>query len=94
MTIVYDHRGTGQSDKPKSPPYSTRQFAADAIAILDEIGVERAHIYGISMGGRIGQWLAIDYPTRVGALILGCTTPGNAHGVVRPADVDQKMQAR
>jgi pimeloyl-ACP methyl ester carboxylesterase len=46
------------------------------------------------MGGRICQWLAIDYPERVGAVVLGCTTPGDAHGVKRPAEVDAKMRNR
>ncbi|GIW13483.1 MAG: alpha/beta hydrolase [Tepidiforma sp.] len=92
--IVYDHRGTGLSDKPKAPPYTTRMLAADAVALLDHLGIGRAHIYGISMGGRICQWLAIDYPERVGAVVLGCTTPGDAHGVKRPAEVDEKMRNR
>ena len=92
MTIVFDDRGSGLSDKPKSPPYTTRGFAQDAIAILDDLGVDRAHIYGISMGGRVCQWLAIDHPARIGSVVLGCTTPGNAHGVVRPEEVNQKMQ--
>jgi pimeloyl-ACP methyl ester carboxylesterase len=86
--IVFDHRGTGDSDKPEAPGYSTRGFAADAVAILDELGVARAHVYGVSMGGRIGQWLAIDHAARVGGLVLGCTTPGNAHGVRRPPEID------
>jgi pimeloyl-ACP methyl ester carboxylesterase len=86
--IVFDHRGTGESDKPGQPAYSTRGFAGDAIAVLDAVGVARAHVYGVSMGGRIGQWMAIDHPARLGALVLGCTTPGNAHGVRRPPEVD------
>lgn len=90
--IVFDHRGTGQSDKPTEPPYSTRGFAQDAISILDSLGIARAHAYGISMGGRICQWLGIDFADRIGALILGCTTPGNAHGVRRPAEVDAAFQ--
>jgi len=89
--IVYDHRGTGQSDKPEAPPYTTRGFADDAVAILDHLGIARAHAYGISMGGRIGQWLGIAHPDRLGALVLGCTTPGNAHGVRRPPEVDAAM---
>lgn len=86
--VVFDHRGTGDSDKPAEPPYSTRGFAGDAVAILDELGVARAHVYGISMGGRIAQCLATYHAGRVGALVLGCTTPGNAHGVRRPPEVD------
>lgn len=92
--IVWDHRGTGASDKPKSPPYSTQGFAADAIALLDHLGIPKAHAYGISMGGRIVQWLGISHPDRVGALVLGATTPGNAHGVARAADVDGRMAQR
>ena len=92
QVIVYDHRGTGQSDKPEQPPYSTRGFAQDAIAILDHLGIARAHAYGISMGGRICQWLGIDHGDRLGALVLGCTTPGNAHGVRRPPEVDADMR--
>jgi 3-oxoadipate enol-lactonase len=86
--IVYDNRGTGQSDKPAEPPYTTRGFAQDAVALLDHLGIARAHAYGHSMGGRICQWLGIDHGNRVGALVLGATTPGNAHGVKRPAEVD------
>lgn len=92
--IVYDHRGTGQSDKPLEPEYSTRGFAADAVALLDHLGIERAHAYGISMGGRICQWLAIEHAVRVGAVVLGCTTPGNAHGVARPPEVNARMANR
>lgn len=89
--IVYDHRGTGESDKPMEPPYSTRGFAQDAVALLNHLHIQRAHAYGISMGGRICQWLGIDYPDRIGALVLGCTTPGNAHGIARSAEVNARM---
>lgn len=93
--IVYDHRGTGQSDKPGLPPYSTRGFAQDAVWLLDSLEIARAHVYGHSMGGMIGQWLGITYANRVGTLVLGATTPGNllgaitpnAHGIPRPAEI-------
>jgi len=86
--VTFDHRGTGDSDKPEAPPYSTRGFAGDAIAVLDHLGIGRAHAYGMSMGGRICQWLGIEHAARIRALVLGCTTPGNAHGARRPAHVD------
>jgi pimeloyl-ACP methyl ester carboxylesterase len=89
--VTFDHRGTGDSGKPEAPPYSTRGFAADAIAVLDELRIARAHAYGMSMGGRIGQWLGIDHASRLGALVLGCTTPGNAHGVRRSPDIDPAL---
>jgi len=90
--IIYDHRGTGQSDKPEHPPYSTRGFAQDAVAILDHLDIQRAHAYGISMGGRICQWLGIDHPSRIGSLVLGCTTPGNTHGVPRQPEMDAALR--
>ena len=67
--------------------YGTRRFAADAVAVLDALGVERAHVYGTSMGGKVAQWLAIDHPDRVGALVLGCTTPGGPDGLVAGPEV-------
>jgi pimeloyl-ACP methyl ester carboxylesterase len=89
QVIVYDLRGTGLSDKPEQPPYTTRGFANDAIAILDAIGLKRAHAYGVSMGGAIAQWLGIDHGDRLGALVLGCSTAGVTHGVRR----SEEMQA-
>jgi 3-oxoadipate enol-lactonase len=86
--IRWDHRGTGASDKPRRPPYSIEGFAADAIALLDHLGIDRAHAYGVSMGGRICQRLAISHPDRLGAVVLGCTTPGNRHGVRRPPEAE------
>jgi len=92
--IVFDHRGTGESDKPREPAYSTRGFARDVVGLLDHLGIARAHAYGISMGGRICQWLGIDHGSRIGGLVLGCTTPGNTHGVARSVEVDAHMANR
>ncbi len=64
QVTVFDWRGTGQSDKPQQPPYSTRGFAQDVIALLDAVSIERSHVFGVSMGGRVGQWLGIDYSDR------------------------------
>ena len=91
--IVWDYRGTGQSDKPQEPPYSTRNFAADAVAVLDACGHARAHVYGFSMGGRVAQWFAINYGSRLGSLVLGATSPGNRHGVARNPDVDKALRS-
>lgn len=92
QVVVYDQRGTGQSDKPEQPPYSTRMFARDAIAILNHLQISKAHVYGVSMGGAIGQWLGIDYADRVGALIIACSTAGASHGV-RPSEETRAIMA-
>jgi pimeloyl-ACP methyl ester carboxylesterase len=85
-TITLDYRGTGESDKP-DVPYSTPGFATDVLAVLDDLGIDRAHVYGTSMGGRVAQWLAADHQDRVGALILGCTSPGGPHSIERDNEV-------
>ncbi len=89
-TITVDYRGTGDSGKPDQP-YSTRGFAADVISVLDELGVERADVYGTSMGGRVAQWLAALHPGRVRRLVLGCTSPGGPHATERDADVRRAL---
>lgn len=73
--LTFDHRGTG--DSPASTDrYSTRLFAADAVALLDALGLPAAHIVGHSMGGRVAQWMALDRPDRVRTLVLAATGPG------------------
>src|ERR1700751_2435343 len=72
-TITFDNRGAGRSDVPAGP-YPIATMASDAAAVLDAAGVERAHLYGVSIGGMI----ALQYPRRVKSLILGCTASGGA----------------
>lgn len=90
-TVTMDWRGTGDSDKPDTDSYGTRDLAADAIAVLDALGTESVLLYGTSMGGRVAQWLAADQPDRIDRLILGCTSPGGAHGIERSADVRRAL---
>ncbi|MFZ0887234.1 MAG: alpha/beta fold hydrolase [Candidatus Binataceae bacterium] len=73
--IYFDNRGTGTSDRPDIP-YTARDMAEDAIAILDHLRIPKAHVYGVSMGGMIAQELALNHPERVKKLVLGCTWAG------------------
>jgi pimeloyl-ACP methyl ester carboxylesterase len=69
--IRFDNRGTGRSTATRAASIS--DMANDALAVLDAAGVERAHVYGISLGGVVAQQLAIEAPGRVRSLVLGCT---------------------
>jgi pimeloyl-ACP methyl ester carboxylesterase len=73
--LTFDNRGIGESDKPAGP-YTAREMSDDALQVLDEAGVERAHVLGASLGGMIAQELAVEAPARVEKLVLCCTTPG------------------
>jgi pimeloyl-ACP methyl ester carboxylesterase len=58
------------------------ELAGDAARLLDAIGVESAHVYGLSMGGMVAQEMAIRFPERVRGLVIGCSTPGGPRAVL------------
>jgi 3-oxoadipate enol-lactonase len=68
--ITVDHRGHGRSDRTVGGGFSIPGFAADAVAILDHLAVDRAHVVGLSMGGMIAQEVALSAPERVCTLSL------------------------
>ncbi|MEA2307647.1 MAG: 3-oxoadipate enol-lactonase [Solirubrobacteraceae bacterium] len=71
--VRYDHRGHGGSPVPPGP-YDIADLASDALALLDRLGVQRAHVCGLSLGGMVGQWLAIHAPGRVDRLAVLCSS--------------------
>lgn len=89
-TIAVDHRGTGASDRPRIG-YSTATLADDVISVLDRLGIDRAHLYGTSMGGRVAQQASIRHPERVDHLVLGCTSPGGSGSVERSSEVREQV---
>ena len=67
--ISVDLRGTGESDKPAGA-FSTELYADDIAALMQALGIERAHISGLSLGAAVGMWLAAKYPDKVATLSL------------------------
>ena len=73
--IAFDSRGVGATDRSEEF-YTMGRMAADTVGLLDVLGIDKAHIVGVSLGSMIAQEIAINFPQRVGKLILAATTPG------------------
>ena len=86
QVLTYDVRGHGESEKP-APPYSIAAFAADLAALLNELGIEKAHLVGLSMGGWIAFQFAVDYPEMVQTLTIV-----NAWADMRPKNFQDRMR--
>jgi 3-oxoadipate enol-lactonase len=71
--VRYDARGHGDSPDPRGP-YTLEDLGGDVLALLDRLGVDRAHLCGLSIGGLVSMWLAVHAPDRVDRLVLCCTS--------------------
>lgn len=78
--ITFDNRGMGGSTVVDAPLRMV-DLADDARLLLDHLGVDVAHLWGVSMGGKVAQELALGWPERVGRVVLENTTPGDDHRV-------------
>lgn len=92
--ILFDSRGTGMSDWvenwDKDNPYSLDDMSNDALAVLDDLNIEKAHLLGVSMGGMVAQHMTINYPERSSSLISMMSSgdiedkelPGMSYGIM------------
>ncbi len=70
--ILIDARGHGRSDKPHDPDaYRLKNFVNDTVAVLDDLGIEKSHFLGYSMGGSVGLGIGVYSPNRFKSLIIG-----------------------
>jgi pimeloyl-ACP methyl ester carboxylesterase len=86
--ITFDSRGVGRSRSlTYSYSYTTEAMADDAVSVLTAAGVERAHVYGFSLGGMVAQQIALRYPERIDSLVLGATHPGGPRAIAPESEV-------
>ena len=90
--LVFDNRGAGRSDKPEMD-YSIRLFAEDTAELMRLTGMESANVLGYSMGGYIGQELAVNYPGMVRRLVLAATSAGGENAVMMSPERMAKFTA-
>ena len=83
---AYDNRGMGRSGRVEGS-FTIADLAEDALGLMDAIGLDRAHVLGISMGGMIAQELALRAPQRLLTLTLGCTNAGGPRSTPSNPDV-------
>jgi 3-oxoadipate enol-lactonase len=73
--LVHDQRGLGRTEIPPGP-YAMKDYAADALALLDHVGWSSCRVIGVSFGGMVAQEFAVTSPNRVERMALACTSPG------------------
>lgn len=76
-TLLVDLRGHGQSRAPAGD-WSIADMALDVVRLLRHLGIEKAHVVGVSLGGMVAQQIALDYPYATASLVLASTISGGA----------------
>ena len=92
--LMFDNRGAGRTMTPADGEFTCEMFADDTVALMDAKGIKQANILSMSMGGLIAQELALKYPERVNALVLGCTFCGGQHMIQASEEVMQILMDR
>ena len=90
--VLFDNRGAGHTDV-SDREYTIKLFADDTAGLMDALGISRAHIFGISMGGMIAQELVLNYPEKVKKLVLCSTSCGGAKSVQPSMEVIGALMA-
>lgn len=90
--VVFDNRGAGRTDI-SDRKYTIRLFADDTASLMDALGISKAYVLGISMGGMIAQELVLNYPEKVEKLILCSTNCGGSRSVPPSANVMEMLIA-
>src|ERR1035437_4740347 len=88
--IYFDNRGTGLSDKPEGI-YTVEGMADDASNLMRALGIAKAKVFGVSMGGMIAQELTLRHPEQVAKVVLGCTTPGGPEAKMASPEIGMKL---
>jgi pimeloyl-ACP methyl ester carboxylesterase len=96
--IVPDLRGHGSSDVPEDRDFSDEAYASDVLAVMDDLGIDSAHVFGYSLGGWIGFELAASSPHRVRSLIVGGAHPysedlSGIHEAFTPSGILEAVEA-
>jgi pimeloyl-ACP methyl ester carboxylesterase len=89
--IYFDNRGTGDSDKPDQPVYRISDMADDGANLLGALGIKKAKVFGVSMGGMIAQELTLLHPELVAKVVLGCTMAGGPTAKMAPPTVLERL---
>jgi 3-oxoadipate enol-lactonase len=88
--IYFDNRGTGLSDKPEGI-YTVDGMADDASNLLRALGIAKAKVFGVSMGGMIAQELVLRHPEQVSKVVLGCTMAGGPAAKMASPEILEKL---
>lgn len=89
--LVFDNRGAGRTVTPPEGDFTLEMFAGDTKLLMDKLGIDRAHVFGFSMGGIIAQALALRYPEKVSRMVLAGTFCGGRETVMPSPEVSKML---